>query len=637
MAGLMNPMMAGAYGGMGGQGGVNPMMMMGYMDPNLMGAQRQIDFGQGLMGEGTSTAPAYPMQALARALQGALGGYETHEGMQRFGDAFQGGQGQGGQDSTDALLAHTFGEHSAIRQAWLDSYRSPMIHFKLATETIPKMLEGLGIQKAGGGETFATPQVGGNMAPVGTTPVADVAKLNQIFAMPAGPARDAAMAQLQKELMVGTGRVTAAGNVEAVPGASETAASAAGAAAGATSQAELPAAITKINAGEQAKTIMVPPSTVMLKGPGGAGGSAPYTPPGPAAPLGGPPAAPPGAAEQPPVTGAVQAPGGFYGASGGAGGPAATPDAGRAAGTPAPTAAGQPPIPPPAAEGAASSGPPAGGIVRLPGGGVANTMTPQQINLGSDRSHSYRDEQGKALSASMDAVIKGGGAAQDSVRQLSELSEQLKKVPTNFGAQEIADGAKLALSFGWDVNQILPEGLRTNPVAVDAANKNIAELAMVVARANFPTGQIRNMDLMTAMKATPNLTNLPGANQILIDNLANVMRLKAEQAKFFRQYERAGPGEFATPDFEGKAADKGEIDNGVYDAWAAHVQAMPNIPQGIKSSFLTYSDYGGGNAPTPTAALGLPDGAIKSVTNKEGHKLYLFNDPQRGYYWAEQK
>jgi len=63
--------------GYGGQG------MMGLMYPQLMGPERQMAYGQALLGQAAdASAVRSPYQALARALSGVLGGYEMNQGQQ---------------------------------------------------------------------------------------------------------------------------------------------------------------------------------------------------------------------------------------------------------------------------------------------------------------------------------------------------------------------------------------------------------------------------------------------------------------------------------------------------------------------------------------------------------------------------
>jgi len=63
--------------GYGGQG------MMGMMYPQLMGPMRQQMYGQALLNQAADVSPVRsPYQALARALSGALGGYEMGQGQQ---------------------------------------------------------------------------------------------------------------------------------------------------------------------------------------------------------------------------------------------------------------------------------------------------------------------------------------------------------------------------------------------------------------------------------------------------------------------------------------------------------------------------------------------------------------------------
>jgi D-alanyl-D-alanine carboxypeptidase/Mannosyl-glycoprotein endo-beta-N-acetylglucosaminidase len=71
------------FGGMGGMGmgGMNPLTM----DPAMMAALRQQMYGQQLMALGSETTPIRSgWQALARGIQGTLGGYEMSQGQQQM-------------------------------------------------------------------------------------------------------------------------------------------------------------------------------------------------------------------------------------------------------------------------------------------------------------------------------------------------------------------------------------------------------------------------------------------------------------------------------------------------------------------------------------------------------------------------
>src|SRR5579872_5304831 len=62
----MSPLVPALLAGSGGEGAM-------FMDPATLAAQPELQLGQNLMTQGVSTAPAYPVQALARALSGAFG------------------------------------------------------------------------------------------------------------------------------------------------------------------------------------------------------------------------------------------------------------------------------------------------------------------------------------------------------------------------------------------------------------------------------------------------------------------------------------------------------------------------------------------------------------------------------------
>lgn len=72
---------------MGGAGGGEGPGMFG-LDPAIMAAQPDIQLGQALMQGGLSTAPASPMQALARVAQAGAGSYIQHGAMSDLAKAY---------------------------------------------------------------------------------------------------------------------------------------------------------------------------------------------------------------------------------------------------------------------------------------------------------------------------------------------------------------------------------------------------------------------------------------------------------------------------------------------------------------------------------------------------------------------
>src|SRR4029077_1319969 len=55
-------------------------------DPAYMPAARKLAFAQSLMEQGSSQAPAYPLQGLARALTGGIGALMYNSGQSDFSD-----------------------------------------------------------------------------------------------------------------------------------------------------------------------------------------------------------------------------------------------------------------------------------------------------------------------------------------------------------------------------------------------------------------------------------------------------------------------------------------------------------------------------------------------------------------------
>lgn len=71
----------------GGMGGGESALLM---DPALLQAQPELQLGQGMMQQGLSTAPAYPLQALARVVQAGLGANLYKGGLTDLARAYGG-------------------------------------------------------------------------------------------------------------------------------------------------------------------------------------------------------------------------------------------------------------------------------------------------------------------------------------------------------------------------------------------------------------------------------------------------------------------------------------------------------------------------------------------------------------------
>ena len=84
--------------------GMGNMGMMGFMYPQLMGPQRQMAYGQALLGQAAdASAVRSPWQAVARAFSGALGGYEMSQGQQAGVAAMQAQQEASNRAVNEAL------------------------------------------------------------------------------------------------------------------------------------------------------------------------------------------------------------------------------------------------------------------------------------------------------------------------------------------------------------------------------------------------------------------------------------------------------------------------------------------------------------------------------------------------------
>lgn len=101
----------GGYGG-GQMSGINPMSM----DPSFLTLQPQLQMGQGMIQSGEDSSAAYPMQALARALQGLTGAYMMKNAAGKLTAGMSGGNNAG-----DAAIVNVLGgADSKLGQAYLN-------------------------------------------------------------------------------------------------------------------------------------------------------------------------------------------------------------------------------------------------------------------------------------------------------------------------------------------------------------------------------------------------------------------------------------------------------------------------------------------------------------------------------------
>lgn len=101
----------GGYGG-GQMSGINPMSM----DPSFLTLQPQLQMGQGMIQSGEDSSAAYPMQALARALQGLTGAYMMKNAAGKLTAGMSGGNNAG----DTAIVNVLGGADSKLGQAYLN-------------------------------------------------------------------------------------------------------------------------------------------------------------------------------------------------------------------------------------------------------------------------------------------------------------------------------------------------------------------------------------------------------------------------------------------------------------------------------------------------------------------------------------
>lgn len=225
------------------------------------------------------------------------------------------------------------------------------------------------------------------------------------------------------------------------------------------------------------------------------------------------------------------------------------------------------------------------------------------------------------LTTNVNDNAKAAGAARDSLTQLGELRKALVNLPTGPGSENINDAAAAMQKFGIDINQFLPQGWQSDPTKYAIAAKNFNNLGMALARSNFPGGRITNADLTLALKATPNFANNPQANQILLDNIEAVQRLKIDRSEFDADWLKG---------YNGVPRLQMEQD------WADKVKGMKNVPDDIKSSFYSFGDLANNPQAPQTPTMQLPKDAVSSAVNQQtGHAIYLYKGPG-GYFWGDE-
>src|SRR6185312_2118237 len=121
----------------GNMTGSAPNNMMLAADPAMLTAMPQMQIGQGLMQEGASTAPAYPAQALARVIQGAIGGSLYKGAVSDLGRAYSGVPHQ-----LAEALAATQPNNPAIPFLNHPNPIVNMIGIQMAQKTVPIQAEG---------------------------------------------------------------------------------------------------------------------------------------------------------------------------------------------------------------------------------------------------------------------------------------------------------------------------------------------------------------------------------------------------------------------------------------------------------------------------------------------------------------
>lgn len=160
----ISPLAAAYMTGQGGGG--NDLAMLGMVDPALLQAQPELQLAQGMEQQGISDAPAYPGQAIARALQGVIGAGLQKSAISDLGRAYAGTP-----QTVAAILEKEQPNNPAIGLLKSNNPMAVMIGLQMAQKTIPIQAEGqrLGpnqvLVNGGPNPTAAgSPQLGGAAA-----------------------------------------------------------------------------------------------------------------------------------------------------------------------------------------------------------------------------------------------------------------------------------------------------------------------------------------------------------------------------------------------------------------------------------------------------------------------------------------
>lgn len=290
-------------------------------------------------------------------------------------------------------------------------------------------------------------------------------------------------------------------------------------------------------------------------------------------------------------------------------------NAGTPAAQTAPGAAPAPAVTPTQQQQAATNLQNAQGLrVAQVGGGTTftNPNSPAMINLNQGNVPKYMDVTGEGVGKFINDKQAGVGGAAQALTMIHELREAMQGLPSGPGTVSVNDASSFLSRFGVDINKVLPTGWQTDPTKEAIAQKNITQLAAAYAKSEFPT-RITNNDMQIAMQATPNLFNNERANNVLLDNLEAVQRLKLDEAKFYRNYAHEQP-QGTAPDWT------------IIDAWHDHVKDLKGVPENIKQSYLGFNDLPAGtpgmgttNGPSPT---NIPAWATRSGKDSAGKPVY---------------
>lgn len=146
-----------------GNQGVSPMMAA---DPTMLAAMPDIQLGQAMQQEGISTAPAYPMQALARVAQTLAGRQLVQGGLGTLGLAY-------GPETANQIadtLAKTQPNNPAVDLLKSNNPVARMIGFQILQKTVPIQSE---YQRTSPGQDTS---VGPNKVYSNTGPMSEIGK-----------------------------------------------------------------------------------------------------------------------------------------------------------------------------------------------------------------------------------------------------------------------------------------------------------------------------------------------------------------------------------------------------------------------------------------------------------------------------